>query len=420
MRGAPTSTGGDPILDAEKERLAAVRRYAVLDTPPDGAFDRVTALAAQFFNVSIALVTIVDEDRIWFKSRYGLDDVSEIPRDPGLCASAICRDEPYIVERALEDPRTLANPLVAGEFGLRFYAAVPLKTVDGFNLGTLCIIDRAPREMRRREEIEALETFAKIVTDQLEIRLAAIRTVAAERAVYRHVADTLQRALLPESMPAIANVEIDAVYQAAATEAAVGGDWYDAFALNGREIVLSIGDVEGHGLESAVVMGKVRHALRSLAYKESSPFGLLRDLDAFLRRENPHVMVTAFIALLDAATGTLSYANAGHPPPFLRRANGEIGTLEIGGLPLGMREADEPAQRRIILTSGDLLVLYTDGLTESTRDLTAGEQRVRDRLGAADMTADATPAQSLASSIIPNGSHDDAAILAVRFTGRSA
>lgn len=164
----------------ETERLAAVRRYEILDTPADGTFDRITALAADLFDVPIALVTIVDEDRIWFKSRAGLDDLQQVPREPGLCASAILQDRPYIVEEARRDPRTLANPLVSGQFGLQFYAASPLRTSDGYRLGTLCIIDREPR-MFSPKQAHVLERLSDIVVDGLELRLSAIRAVNAAR-----------------------------------------------------------------------------------------------------------------------------------------------------------------------------------------------------------------------------------------------
>ena len=136
-----------PDVKQEYQRLLALRRFDILDTPPDGSFDRITRLAAELFEVPIALVSLVDEDRIWFKSRSGLDNVSEISRDPGLCASAILSDDVYLVEDARSDPRTLANPLVAGEFGLQFYAAAPLVTADGYQLGTLCVIDHHPRHL---------------------------------------------------------------------------------------------------------------------------------------------------------------------------------------------------------------------------------------------------------------------------------
>lgn len=127
------------IPPKETQRLAAVRRYEIFDMPSDGTFDRITALVARLFSVPIAIVSLVVHDRIWFKSHHGLD-AQEICRDPGLCASAILQDEVYTVLDEKTDPRTLTNPLVAGEFGLRFYAAAPLTTHDGFNLGTLSVV----------------------------------------------------------------------------------------------------------------------------------------------------------------------------------------------------------------------------------------------------------------------------------------
>lgn len=155
----------------EAERLKAVLRYQVLDTPPDGAFDRITALAARRFGVPISIISIVDEDRIWFKSRHGVG-IDQIGRDPGLCASAILSNDPYVLPDASVDPRSLANPLVAGDFGLRFYAGVPLTTADGHNLGTLCVIDKQARPVDQAQ-IEDLQDLASMVVDQLELRLAA-------------------------------------------------------------------------------------------------------------------------------------------------------------------------------------------------------------------------------------------------------
>src|ERR1700704_124067 len=100
----------------EAARMSAVKRYDILDTPPDGMFDRVTAMAARRFDVPISIISIVDHDRIWFKSHHGLP-VTQIDRDPGLCASAILRSDPYILEDATKDIRSLSNPLVAGDFG---------------------------------------------------------------------------------------------------------------------------------------------------------------------------------------------------------------------------------------------------------------------------------------------------------------
>ncbi|MEO8899777.1 MAG: GAF domain-containing protein [Candidatus Dormibacter sp.] len=154
----------------ETARLAAIRRYDILDTPPDGTFDRITSLAARILKTPIAIISIVDHDRIWFKSKLGVD-AEEIDRAPGLCASAILNNVPWIVEDARKDPRTLANPLVVGEFGLQFYAGVPLTTLDGHNLGTMCVIDREPRRMSA-DDVAVLEDLAALVIDELELRLA--------------------------------------------------------------------------------------------------------------------------------------------------------------------------------------------------------------------------------------------------------
>ena len=171
------------ILEDEPQRLEAVRRYEILDTPPDGVFDRITALAAKLFGVPICIISIVDHDRIWFKSHHGID-VEQIDREPGLCASAILHGEPWIVTDARTDPRTLANPLVSGELGLQFYAAIPLVTSDGYKLGTFNIIDTEPREMSE-DETQTLKELAQIVMDELELRLEARRLFSSVRSRQR-------------------------------------------------------------------------------------------------------------------------------------------------------------------------------------------------------------------------------------------
>lgn len=158
----------------EAERLQTLKKYQLLDTPEDGTFDRITALAAIIFKVPVAIISLVDTDRIWFKSQHGLN-VKQINRDPGLCASAILSNELYIIENAKEDPRSLANPLVAGEFGLRFYAAAPLHTEENHNLGTLCILDKEPRSFSK-DDRQILKHLGDIVMDEMNLRLAVRET----------------------------------------------------------------------------------------------------------------------------------------------------------------------------------------------------------------------------------------------------
>lgn len=153
----------------ELKRIENLLKYEILDTPSDGAFDEITKLATKIFDVPIAIITLVDHNRIWFKSAYGLD-AEEIPRTPGLCSSAILSDDIYIVEDARNDPRTMINPLVAGIMGLQFYAAAPLRTIDGYNLGTICIIDKNPRKLTGKES-SMLMQLSRIVMDQFETKL---------------------------------------------------------------------------------------------------------------------------------------------------------------------------------------------------------------------------------------------------------
>ena len=157
-------------LDNETERIKALHRYHILDTPPDDSFDRITAMASLLLKVPIAIVSLVDTDRIWFKSFHGIN-VQEIDREPGLCASAILSKEIYVIVDASLDVRCLTNALVVGKFGLRFYTGMPLTTNEGYNLGTLCVIDLQPRSILP-EELQLLKDLAAIVMDEIELQLA--------------------------------------------------------------------------------------------------------------------------------------------------------------------------------------------------------------------------------------------------------
>lgn len=176
----------------EEKRLKALKRYQILDTPPDGNFDHLTKLAATLFNMPIAIISLIDEDRIWFKSHEGLE-INQIDREPGLCASAIISDGLYIVENATDDPRTLANPLVAGEFGLKFYAAAPLTTSDGYNLGTFCLIDKRQRYLTESQK-DVLQKLAEIAMNEMELRLSARTLLTSTYALIQKTTAALEDA----------------------------------------------------------------------------------------------------------------------------------------------------------------------------------------------------------------------------------
>ncbi|WP_422365810.1 GAF domain-containing sensor histidine kinase [Pelagibius sp.] len=159
----------NPIPFDEVQRLASLQALDILDTPPEPAFDRVTRLAAQQFDVPIALISLIDPARQWFKSKIGLE-VDETPREFSFCQFAIMDDQVMQVPDATVDPRFAQNPLVTGEPHIRFYAGAPLVTEKGFRLGTLCMIDSRPRQPLDEVQQARLRDFAELVINEMELR----------------------------------------------------------------------------------------------------------------------------------------------------------------------------------------------------------------------------------------------------------
>jgi GAF domain-containing protein len=157
-----------PVIANEKQRLNVLWQYEVLDTVPEEVFDDLTELAARICEAPIAMITLVDEKRQWFKSKVGVS-VKETSRDISFCGHAIGQTELFIVPDATKDQRFANNPLVISDPKIRFYAGAPLVTPDGHALGTLCVIDKVPRELRPDQK-SGLRVLARHVMTQLELR----------------------------------------------------------------------------------------------------------------------------------------------------------------------------------------------------------------------------------------------------------
>jgi signal transduction histidine kinase len=173
-----------PIPDDEPQRLAGLQRYGVLDTLPEPGFDRLTQILRHVLGVPTVLVSLIDADRQWFKSRIGLD-ATETPRDISFCGHAVYQRDVLVVPDARADPRFHDNPLVVGPLGLRFYAGAPLITADGLVLGTICAIDYVPREAPTPAQIDVMRHLADAVVDALELRAAAQAQAARAKLSHR-------------------------------------------------------------------------------------------------------------------------------------------------------------------------------------------------------------------------------------------
>lgn len=162
-----------PIPLNEHSRLELLRQYRILDTAAEPLFDEITERAAQVCQMPMSLLTFVDRDRVWFKSRVGLE-LDETPRESSFCAHTICQDDLYVAPDAVSDERFANNPLVKDASRVRYYAGAPLVSPEGLAVGTLCVLDCQPRDLTP-EQAEQLKTLAKGAVLLLEVRRAGGR-----------------------------------------------------------------------------------------------------------------------------------------------------------------------------------------------------------------------------------------------------
>ncbi len=300
----------------------------------------------------------------------------------------------------LADPRETETAMEAQPPGDEL--TFPL-AADGAPVGTLHLrgVDDAGARMLRA------------VAERCGRALANARRFERER----HVALTFQNAALVSELPNGSGYGFDAIYEAGRAEALVGGDWYDAFRLADGRFVVSIGDVVGSGLEAAIAMVNVRQTVRGVAQVHPDPALMLAAAERTLRAQHPDRFVTAFVGVVDPVTQQCAYANAGHPGPYLRLPDGALVQIPGGGVPLGLDLMTTIDVRHFALPPGSMLVLYTDGLIEATRDVLEGERRLELALRDPALPQRDRVAQFLRDAVLGDAPRDDVAIMVISVQG---
>ncbi|MFF5500764.1 SpoIIE family protein phosphatase [Streptomyces roseolus] len=277
----------------------------------------------------------------------------------------------------------------------------------------------------RRSEQPAFDPDDLLVGAQLATHTALGIDKAVLYGREAYIADELQRTMLPDSLPQPTGVKLASRYLPAAETARVGGDWYDAIPLPGSRVALVVGDVMGHSMTSAAIMGQLRTTAQTLAGLDLPPQEVLHHLDEQAQRLGENRMATCMYAVYDPVSHRITVANAGHPPPILLHLDGHAEVLRVpAGAPIGVGGVDFEAVE-LDAPAGATLLLYTDGLVESRlRDVWTGIELLRERLtAAAQLTGPdhAPPLEALCDDVLdmlgPGDRDDDIALLAARFDG---
>jgi serine phosphatase RsbU (regulator of sigma subunit)/anti-sigma regulatory factor (Ser/Thr protein kinase) len=344
------------------------------------------------------------------RAAKGLEEEVErgfrLPVGRGFAGRVAATRQPVVIPDLDNSPVTVVNPLMR-EKKVRSLLGVPL-IVEGTVVGVLHV-----GMLTQREFNESDVQLLQLVADRVALSIERSRL-----AVQGQIAQTLQRSLLPHSLPRLPGLNMAAWYLPAAQEGAVGGDWYDVIQLGHRRLGLTIGDVAGHGLAAATYMGQLRSAVRAYALVVERPADLIEKVSRFADEEKSR-MATVIYATLNLDTWVVDFARAGHPYPLLLHADGTTTFLtDAGGPPLGTGTVGDYDQQRVTLGPAETVLFYTDGLIERRgRTLSEGEAA----LASAVVEAPDEP-ELMCRQVIERLTEgievpDDIAVLAIRAVG---
>jgi PAS domain-containing protein len=402
--------------DQARAVLAYSAALAEADTLAD-VIDVVATMVLPAFGATGMLVSLVESNRLKLAGHSGyrpgavaLLDVLSTDDDVPISQVLRTREPLFLPSRDAYLASFPGGGDVVEATGKQAWAFLPL-TVSGRALGTLTVSFDDPRDFPPDERSLLVSVGGLLAQTLARARLRdSERTLAAE----------LQQQLLPRALPRPPGLVATARYLAATDGMGVGGDWYDVLELPGDRVALVIGDVQGHTMQAAAVMGQLRNALRAYAAEGHEPGAVMSRTNRLMAELDPGVFATCAIVMVDLRSSRTQLVLAGHPPPVRRTADGLAGPLDAPvGPPLGVVNDQEYQAGIVRLGRGDTLVLFTDGLVEdSARSFDEGLATVLATLRASDTDdLEALADRLLAGSVDPDHRSDDVALLVVRHDG---
>ena len=363
------------------------------------------ALAA---DTATVLLRNQERDRLKARASVGIDLATttgtEIPTGEGIAGQVVASGQPVVID---DLSTVVVHSPYLRDSGVQSLAAVPL-VLDRRTIGVLHVGSYHASHFTA----EAVELLS-LVADR--VALAVDRAAAYERA--QDIAEVLQRILLPERLPDVPGIDLAGRYQAGDSSVVVGGDWYDAIPTTDGRILVMIGDVMGRGVRAAAVMAQLRNAGRVAAARDHGPAQIISQLNRLVGALDEGRFATLVCLLIDPGSGSVSFSNAGHPPPLLRLRDGTTAFLrEALGPPLGASDHDYD-DYTLIAPMGSVFILYTDGLVEARNlPLTAGLRRLATSAAEQSGSASAMCDHLLQAALSTGPVDDDVAVLAVGLT----
>jgi phosphoserine phosphatase RsbU/P len=395
------------------QRLQSVTDVALSHLKLDDLLQELLRRVSEMLGVDFAAIVLVEEDgqTLAVRAIRGLDpDIAKLRfrMGQGFVGGVAARRRPMVLEQVRDED--LLPPLRGR--GFESLMGVPL-IVEGRVTGVMPLGSYTRRAFTP-EEVR----LTQLAADRMAVAIENARLFEREH----RIAETLQRSLLPNQVPSVAGLTVAARYLPARAEAQVGGDWYDVVELGSGGLALSIGDVAGHGIEAAALMGQLRNALRGAALEGHDAGSAMTRVDRLLQsqRERPDTIATAVFARLNGDGSTLEIASAGHPPPLVVRPDGSTEYLDgVRSVPLGVPAPGGRGSSSCRIEPGSMLMLYTDGLVERRgASLNEGLDRLaRAAAGAGDEPERACDSV-VAAMLGDEGPADDVALLAVAFGAR--